>query len=172
MAQVYVEAVVRVADGSFTLHAETSPAFWPRRRCDSAVLIDGDEAEDLSSIGLSLADPPVSAPVLLQHILRHALSTEPKQRVAYFKSLLSLSDLDLLERVAEGPKRLEQEPDGHWLQQIATLPEELVDLQNGSALSHGQRNHPAISTPSSAMLCEMQPRSSPAIRTRHSLTPR
>ena len=130
--QVYVEAVVRVADGSLhTARRNLTGDFGRGAECDSDLLIDGDEAEGLSSIGLSLADPPVSAPVLLQHILRHALSTEPKQRVAYFKSLLSLSDLDLLrERVAEGRKRLEQEPDGYWLQQVATLPEELVDLQN------------------------------------------
>ncbi|MDO5501164.1 MAG: hypothetical protein Q4F67_15935, partial [Propionibacteriaceae bacterium] len=86
---------------------------------------------DLSSVGLMLADPPVRAPVLLQHILRHALSTEPKQRVAYFKSLLSLSDLDLLRaRVAEARKHLEQEPDGPWLQRVARLPTELSDAQN------------------------------------------
>jgi hypothetical protein len=35
--------------------------------------------------------------VLLQHTLRHVLSTEPKQRVGYFKALLSLTDLDLLQ---------------------------------------------------------------------------
>ena len=105
--QVYVEAVVRVADGSLhTARRNLTGDFGRGAECDSDLLIDGDEAEGLSSIGLSLADPPVSAPVLLQHILRHALSTEPKQRVAYFKSLLSLSDLDLLrERVAEGRKR-------------------------------------------------------------------
>lgn len=129
--QVYIEAVVRTVDGSLHIARRNLTGDFGRgAECDSELLIDGKQSEDLSGIGLSLADPPVSAPVLLQHILRHALSTEPKQRVAYFKSLLSLSDLDLLrERIVEARKRLEQEPDGHWLKQVASLPEGLVDLQ-------------------------------------------
>lgn len=130
--EVYVKAVVRTADGVFhSIRRNLTGDFGRGLECESRLLVDGNDVSDLSSVGLILADPPVRAPVLLQHILRHALSTEPKQRVAYFKSLLSLSDLDLLRaRVAEARKQLEQEPDGLWLQRVATLPTDLSDAQN------------------------------------------
>ena len=129
--EVFVEAVVHSADGSLhRIRRNLTGDFGRGSECASQLLIDGQEVEDLSSVGLVLADPPVRAPVLLQHILRHALSTEPKQRVAYFKSLLSLIDLDLLrERVGEARKRLEQEPDGPWLKRVASLPSDLSDAQ-------------------------------------------
>ncbi len=130
--EVFVEAVVRTADGSLhRVRRILTGDFGRGAECESRLLVDGNEVSDLSSVGLMLADPPVRAPVLLQHILRHALSTEPKQRVSYFKSLLSLSDLDLLRaRVAEARKHLEQEPDGPWLQRVATLPTDLSDARN------------------------------------------
>lgn len=130
--EVFVEAVLRTADGSLhRVRRNLTGDFGRGAECESRLLVDGSEVSDLSSVGLMLADPPVCAPVLLQHILRHALSTEPKQRVAYFKSLLSLSDLDLLRaRVAEARKQLEQEPDGPWLQRVATLPTELSDARD------------------------------------------
>jgi len=130
--EVFVEAVVRTADGSLhRVRRNLTGDFGRGSECESRLLVDGNEVSDLSGVGLVLADPPVRAPVLLQHILRHALSTEPKQRVAYFKSLLSLSDLDLLRaRVAEARKQLEQEPDGPWLQRVATLPTDLSDARN------------------------------------------
>ena len=128
---VYVEAVVRTPDG--TLHRirrNLTGDFGRGAECESQLLLDGQEIEDLSGVGLPLADPPVRAPVLLQHILRHALSTEPKQRVAYFKSLLSLSDVDVLrERVGEARKRLEREPSGPWLQRVEALPAELTHVR-------------------------------------------
>lgn len=128
---VYVEAMVRTPDG--TLHRARRVLtcdFGRGAECESQLLLDGQEVADLSTVGLLLADPPVRAPVLLQHILRHALSTEPKQRVAYFKSLLSLSDLDLLrDRVSEARKGLEREVDGPWLQRVSSLPPELADAQ-------------------------------------------
>lgn len=129
--KVYVEAVVRTAAGTLhTVRRNLTCDFGRGSECESQLLLDGQEVDDLSTVGLVLADPPVRAPVLLQHILRHALSTEPKQRVAYFKSLLSLSDLDLLrERVGEARKRLEREPGGPWLQRVGSLPPELSDAQ-------------------------------------------
>jgi hypothetical protein len=47
-----------------------------------ASFVDGCPATDLAGVGLPIADPPVRAP-----LLRHVLSTEPKQRVGYFKVL-------------------------------------------------------------------------------------
>ncbi len=90
--------------------------------CASRLLVDGLPAEDLAAVGLPMSDPPVRAPVLLQHILRDVLSTEPKQRVGYFKALLSLTDLDLLHgRVTAVRSTLEQEAPGVMLAVVATL---------------------------------------------------
>ncbi|OBH59414.1 hypothetical protein A5687_20630 [Mycobacterium mantenii] len=80
------------------------------------------EVAGLDHLGLPLADGPVRAPVLLQHILRHVLSTEPKQRVGYFKALLSLTDLDKFrERVKAARGRLESEQIGPALLKVAAL---------------------------------------------------
>ena len=91
---VYVEAEVRAPDGTrHHIRRDLICDFARGVECESRVLVDQQEAESMSAVGFPSADPPVRAPVLLQHLLRHALSTEPKQRVAYFKALLSLSDL-------------------------------------------------------------------------------
>lgn len=120
---VYVEAVVRTEDGeTHQVRRELVCDFGPGVECDSRLFIDGNPAVDLASVGMPLADPPVRAPVLLQHILRHVLSTEPKQRVGYFKALLSLTDLDVLrEHVAATRGTLEREPPGSSLTLLDAL---------------------------------------------------
>jgi AAA domain len=120
---VYVEAVVRVEDGTTRrVRRELVCDFGPGVECDSRLFIDGIATLDLAPIGIPLADPPVRAPVLLQHILRHALSTEPKQRVGYFKALLSLTDLDLLrEHVAAARADVERVPVGSSLTAVGGL---------------------------------------------------
>ncbi len=120
---VYIEAGVATPDGVVhTVRRELVQDFGHGAECASRVLIDGLPAEDLSAVGLPMSDPPVRAPVLLQHNLRHALSTEPKQRVAYFKALLSLTDLDLLhDRVATVRSTLEREAPGATLAVVAAL---------------------------------------------------
>ncbi|RYG78249.1 hypothetical protein EU513_04200 [Yimella sp. RIT 621] len=157
--EVFVEAVVRTADGSLhRVRRNLTGDFGRGSECESRLFVDGNEVCDLSNVGFMLADPPVRAPVLLQHILRHALSTEPKQRVGYFKSLLSLSDLDLLRtRVAEARKQLEQEPDGPSLQRVAALPTELSDARNRlQAIARTARSDEvAVTEALSRELCEV-----------------
>lgn len=118
--EVYVEAQVRTADGvTHIVRRELIQDYGAGVECESLLLIDDQPADDLASIGIPLADPPVQAPVLLQHILRHALATEPKQRVAYFKVLLSLIDLDTFRRhVTAVREALEQEPQGRLLESL------------------------------------------------------
>ena len=120
---VYIEA--GVADPGGVVHQvrrELLRDFGHGTECVSRLLIDGLSAEDLAAVGLPMSDPPVRAPVLLQHILRNVLSTEPKQRVGYFKALLSLTDLDLLhERVIAVRSTLEHEAPGVMLATVATL---------------------------------------------------
>ncbi|MGV0781409.1 AAA family ATPase [Mycolicibacterium sp. XJ775] len=120
---VYVEAVFRCSDGvTHSVRRELLCDFGQGTECDSRLLLNGTEVADLSQIGLTLADPPVRAPVLLQHTLRHVLSTEPKQRVNYFKALLSLTDLDdFRTRVRAARTRVEAEPIGDALKRVGTL---------------------------------------------------
>ncbi|OBA35772.1 hypothetical protein A5766_09760 [Gordonia sp. 852002-51296_SCH5728562-b] len=120
---VYVQAVVRDAAGNaHRVRRELVSDFSQGTECESRLLVDGAEAADLADVGLALADPPVRAPVLLQHILRHVLSTEPKQRVGYFKALLSLTDLDYFrERVRAARGRVEAEHPGGALQRVDAL---------------------------------------------------
>lgn len=120
---VYVAAVVRDAAGiTHEVRRELLCDFGQGTECDSRLLIDGVEADNLDQVGFPLADPPVRAPVLLQHTLRHVLSTEPKQRVGYFKALLSLTDLDRFrERVRAARGRVEAEQPGSALRQVRAL---------------------------------------------------
>ncbi len=120
---VYVAAVIRDAAGiTHEVRRELLCDFGQGTECDSRLLIDGVEADNLDQVGFPLADPPVRAPVLLQHTLRHVLSTEPKQRVGYFKALLSLTDLDRFrERVRAARGRVEAEQPGSALRQLGTL---------------------------------------------------
>lgn len=120
---VYVAAVIRDAAGiTHEVRRELLCDFGQGTECDSRLLIDGVEADNLDQVGFPLADPPVRAPVLLQHTLRHVLSTEPKQRVGYFKALLSLTDLDRFrERVRAARGRVEAEQPGSALRQVGTL---------------------------------------------------
>ena len=70
--------------------------------CESALTIDGAPAGDLSSLGILLADPPLRAPVLLQHSLRFALSARPQDRSNYFRSVLEIQDLETLRDLIVG----------------------------------------------------------------------
>jgi hypothetical protein len=48
-----------------------------------------------------LSEPPLRAPVLLQHSLRFALSARPQDRSNYFKSVLEIQDLEALRDLIE-----------------------------------------------------------------------
>lgn len=120
---VYIEAGIAGSDGVVhQVRRELLHDFGHGTECASRLLVDGIPVEDLAAVGLPMSDPPVRAPVLLQHILRDVLSTEPKQRVGYFKALLSLTDLDLLhERVVSVRSALEREAPGFMLAAVAAL---------------------------------------------------
>jgi hypothetical protein len=120
---VYIEAAVASPDGVVhQIRRELVLDFGHGAECESNLLIDGQPADDLAVVGLPMSDPPVCAPVLLQHILRDVLSTEPKLRVGYFKALLSLTDLDLLhERVTVIRSELEHKAPGAMLAPVVAL---------------------------------------------------
>lgn len=94
---VWVEADIRCADGAVrTVHRALTADYSASSDCASSLTIDGLQAADLAVVGIPLGEPPLAAPVLLQHNLRYVLSTEPNKRAAYFRSLLELTDLDLV----------------------------------------------------------------------------
>ncbi len=114
---VYIAAGIYGPDGSLhQVRRDLVRDFGSGSECVSRLTVDGVTCDDLADLGLPLADPPVRAPVLLQHTLRHVLSTEPKQRVSYFKSLLSINDLDVLRnRIGAARSTLEARPVGETL---------------------------------------------------------
>lgn len=94
---VWVEAHIRCADGVVRIvRRELTADYSPSSDCVTALTVDGQQAADLSALGIPFGDPPLAAPVLLQHNLRYVLSTEPNKRAAYFRSLLDVTDLDIV----------------------------------------------------------------------------
>ena len=111
--EVWVAAGLRAQDGQVhTVRRDLLCDFAQGTECQSRLLVDGVECGDLAAFGLApAAGSALGAPVLLAHTLRHVLSTLPKDRVNYFKSLLSLTDLDAVrDRVVEARRRLAARP--------------------------------------------------------------
>jgi len=111
-----VETVVRAAieDATGVVHdveRRLIADYGPQEDCRSVLTIDSQQADDLSALGIHLADPPLSAPVLMQHTLRFAISARPQERADYFKGVMEVRDLEvvrseiaaLLDRVAQPP---------------------------------------------------------------------
>ena len=93
---VWVEA--ELEDDAGTPHVvrrELLADYTGQDECGSRLTVDGAAAASLSSLGIQLADPPLRAPVLLQHSLRFALSAKPSERTEYFKSVVEIADLEL-----------------------------------------------------------------------------
>jgi len=64
--------------------------------CSSRLTVDGVVVDDLAALGIVLAEAPLRAPVLFQHSIRYALSAAPTERLAYFKALFEIGDLEVL----------------------------------------------------------------------------
>ena len=64
--------------------------------CASTLTVNGVEIESVTGVGLHLSDPPLAAPVLLEHALRYAVSAKPGDRSDYFKAVLEVADLDVV----------------------------------------------------------------------------
>lgn len=93
--EVWVEADVRCADGvERTVRRTLTADYSASSDCESTATIDSRPVRDLALLGIPFGEPPLAAPVLLQHNLRYVLSTAPQQRAAYFRALLELIDLD------------------------------------------------------------------------------
>ncbi len=78
-----------------------------RDPCESELTIDGNQAADLTGLGIRLSQAPLEAPVLMPHTLRYVVSAEPQQRTEYFKALLEVSDLEEIRTaIADAKSRL------------------------------------------------------------------
>lgn len=107
--EVWVEADVRLADSrELTVRRTLITDYEQSRDCDSTFTVDGKDVDGSEWFRLLLSPPPLQAPVLLQHNLRYALSTEPQKRADYFSAVLSLDDLKIITgALGEAKKRLE-----------------------------------------------------------------
>lgn len=111
---VWISAGIRDLDGTLhTVRRDLVADFTGAADCESRLTVDGQDTTAITLLGMDADNDAMDAPVLLQHTLRHVLSTEPKQRATYFKALLALSDLDLLRsRVKAQAATLESVPIG------------------------------------------------------------
>jgi hypothetical protein len=94
---VYVE--LGLDDGTGTvrvLRRELTRDYHGASDCISRLTLDGAPAANVTDAGLALSDPPLAAPVLLEHTLRYAVSAKPGDRSDYFKAVLEVADLDVV----------------------------------------------------------------------------
>jgi hypothetical protein len=95
--EVSVTACIVDASGNDRIVKRVLDCDYSRKQeCQTTLTIDGVVHPDVSPLGIPLAEPPLKAPVLFQHSVRYALSSRPSDRLAYFKALLEIGDLDVL----------------------------------------------------------------------------
>lgn len=133
--EVWVEADIRCSDGLVrTIRRALTADYSPTSECESELTIDGEKTSELGVLGIPFGEPPLAAPVLLQHNLRYVLSTEPNKRAAYFRSLLDLTDLDVVRNAVSRAK-----------DRVASLPP-LPRATKLSTLADLARENPAALT--------------------------
>ncbi|MDP7739483.1 ATP-binding protein [Mycobacterium paragordonae] len=97
VAEVYVEVGLLDANGTEAIiRRELNVDYRGATDCESTLTVNGVTTESVTGVGLHLSDPPLAAPVLLEHALRYAVSAKPGDRSDYFKAMLEVADLDLV----------------------------------------------------------------------------
>ncbi|CQD22757.1 recombination protein F [Mycobacterium lentiflavum] len=97
VAEVYVEVGLLDANGTEAIiRRELNVDYSGAADCESALTVNGMETQSVTEVGLHLSDPPLAAPVLLEHALRYAVSAKPGDRSDYFKAMLEIADLDVV----------------------------------------------------------------------------
>ena len=126
-APVWVKAGVMGTDGlEHEVERVLDADYTADQECASTLTIDGKPVADLSALSIVLSDPPLRAPVLLQHSLRFALSARPQDRSNYFKSVLEVQDLEVLrDLIASADERRPVAPSAALakLRRVAGSPE-------------------------------------------------
>lgn len=120
---VYVEMGLVDGDGTTrVLRRELLSDYRGASDCRSRLTLDGSECQSVTDVGLPLSDPPLAAPVLLEHTLRYAVSSKPGERSDYFKALLEVADLDIVQaEVAALIAERDQAPRPHLLAKLSEL---------------------------------------------------
>lgn len=120
---VWVEADIRCPDGVVRIVRRTLNADYSSSAdCSSTVTVNSKVVTDLSVLGIPFGEPPLAAPVLLQHNLRYVLSTEPQKRALYFRSLLEVTDLDIVrDAVGRAKTRVANLPPLTWIAALSAL---------------------------------------------------
>ncbi|HTO00107.1 MAG TPA: AAA family ATPase [Microthrixaceae bacterium] len=94
---VYVAVGLSEDDGaSHVLRRSLTSDYQGAGECSSQLTLDGSPIQTVEEAGLFLSDPPLQAPVLLEHSLRYAVSAKPGERSDYFKAVVEVADLDLV----------------------------------------------------------------------------
>lgn len=124
-AKVYVELGLAPTGGATKLRIlrrELISDLLNAEDCTSTLTLDGHPIASVVEAGIALSNPPLAAPVLLEHSLRYAVSAKPGDRSDYFKAVLDVADLDL---VRSGVTALiaerESAPPHTILQELASL---------------------------------------------------
>lgn len=94
--EVFVELEVEHQGTVHKVRRTLISDYAKRGDCETVLEVDGQQANEsaIGEIGIELSQPPLSAPVLMQHTLPYVFSAGPKERSAYFKALLDVDDLD------------------------------------------------------------------------------
>lgn len=136
----FVEATICADDEtSHTLRRTVTSDFTKIRPCTSTLELDGTTATDasLAKLGIELSEPPLAAPVLMQHTLAYLFTAKPQQRSAYFKTLLEVTDLDDVRDSLRTVTETLQAPSNEHLtrlndcQAVDIIREELIPLLAG-----------------------------------------
>jgi hypothetical protein len=96
---VVVSAEILCADGQTRTLRRTLIEDYKRgtQSCNSTIEIDGQTCQQRDiedKLGIKLFPPPLSAPVLAQHILGYIFSAGPTERASYFRAMLDTQDLE------------------------------------------------------------------------------
>ncbi len=95
--EVLVRAEIEDSSGaSHVVSRKLLTDYTAQDDCRTELTIDGTVVPNLESIGLPLSEPPLRAPILMQHTLRYVVSARPTDRSDYFKALLEVNDLDVI----------------------------------------------------------------------------
>ncbi|SLE05279.1 RecF/RecN/SMC N-terminal domain-containing protein [Mycobacteroides abscessus subsp. massiliense] len=92
----YVEIGFTDKGGLHTLRRELEKDYQGASDCVSTLFLDNVRIDSAEDAGFHLSDPPLSAPVLLEHALRYVVSAKPGDRSDYFKAILEVTDLEIV----------------------------------------------------------------------------
>lgn len=92
--EVYVEAGIQLPSGVAVLRRTLTRDYDGASDCASRLTYDGQPIDGVAATGIRLAGPPISAPVLLEHALRYAVSAKPGERSEFFRAIIEAADLD------------------------------------------------------------------------------